>query len=82
MVTILVKDKSQRDDLRYFLKNNNIDTRPVFYPANKMKPHRTSDSFSVANFVSDTGLNLPSYPDLNENDIKYICNKIKSFFNN
>ena len=82
MVTILVKDKSQRDDLRYFLKNNNIDTRPVFYPANKMKPHWTPDSFSIANFVSDTGLNLPSYPDLNENDIKYICKKIKSFFNN
>ena len=82
MVTILVKEKSQRDKLRYFLKDNNIDTRPVFYPANKMKPYKTTDLFAVANLLSNTGLNLPSYPDLKESDIKFICDKIKSYFNN
>ena len=82
MVTILVKEKSQRDKLRYFLKDNNIDTRPVFYPANKMNPYKTKDLFSVANLLSNTGLNLPSYPDLKKSDIKFICDKIKSYFNN
>jgi perosamine synthetase len=35
----------------------------------------------VAENLGERGINLPSYPDLSEEDIKYITDKIKSFYN-
>ena len=38
-------------------------------------------SFPVAESLALRGINLPSYPELNENDVKYVCKTIKGFYN-
>jgi perosamine synthetase len=37
-------------------------------------------SLPVAEELGSRGINLPSYPDLNETDVDFICNMIKRFF--
>ena len=58
----------------------NIETRPVFYPANKMPPYFSNESFPVADNISSRGLSLPSFPELSPKQIKYICESISNFF--
>jgi perosamine synthetase len=78
MVSFTVSDKSTRDTIRTRLLKEGIETRPFFHPAHKMPTFRNNESFLVAETLSETGLNLPSYPDLKDEEIKQICNIIKS----
>jgi len=80
MTSILVKNKSEREALRSFLKSKGIETRPVFYPVHMMQIHRVNESFPIAENISLRGINLPSWPGLSDNSIKFICNKIYEFF--
>ena len=52
MVTLLVEDDKQRNKLRLHLSASNIETRPIFYPANTMKPYATNENFEIANYIS------------------------------
>ena len=81
MISILLKDYSVREKIRLHLKENGIETRPAFHPVHLM-PMYFVEGFSlpVAEELASRGINLPSYPDLNENDVDYICNKIKEFY--
>lgn len=60
------------------LKQNNIDTRPVFYPMNIQPIYRVScnKEFPVAEYISKSGISLPSAPDINAADIKKVCGVI------
>lgn len=81
IISILLKDSYERDKIRLHLKGNGIETRPTFYPVHLM-PMYFEDGLSlpVAENLGSRGMNLPSYPDLNENDVDFICNKIKEFY--
>lgn len=69
-----------RNDLIHFLKQENIGTRP-FYPALHSEPAYAYDvSFPVAEEISQKGLWLPSSITLTNEQITYICNKIKEFY--
>jgi perosamine synthetase len=81
MFTILVKSENERSDLRKHLAENGIETRPSFHPVHTMPMYETNEKFEVAENLGERGINLPSYPDLSEEDIKYITDKIKSFYN-
>lgn len=80
MCSILVNDPSQRDSLREYLKERNIETRPLFPPSHTMPHCFSPESHPVAENISSRGINLPSYPDLNEDNIKNICIHIRDFF--
>lgn len=83
MVSIVVNTTETRDQLRNHLSSNEIETRPFFHTAHSMPAYFLKDGkFPVAENLSKTGLNLPSYPDLNQKDVEYICDKIKDFFKN
>jgi perosamine synthetase len=83
MNSILVKDTDTRGNLRKFLKDEGIETRPTFYPLHTMPIYSHKyEKHPVAEDIALRGINLPSYPELNENDIEFICNKIKNYFNN
>lgn len=75
MVCIAVEG---RDKLRSYLETKGIETRPVFYPVHKM-PMYSGDSLPVTDRISEIGMNLPSYPDLREKDIKEICRLINEW---
>ncbi len=72
----------KRDELADFLKKNNIGTRP-FYPAiHTQKPYDwVKGNFKNSENISKRGLWLPSVSSLKDDDITYICNTIKEFFN-
>ncbi|MGJ0190923.1 DegT/DnrJ/EryC1/StrS family aminotransferase [Pantoea sp. RRHST58] len=81
MCSILLDQASERVGLRDYLKEQGIETRPLFPPAHTM-PHVFSDeSFPVAESLSGRGINLPSYPALTDEQIAFICSAIKTYFN-
>ena len=77
MVSVLVKDKNTRDRVRLYLKNHNIETRLIFHPAHKMPVFFSKISFPIAESLSERGINLPSSPNLNRDEVQYICKLIK-----
>ena len=74
MYCILVEDKfgASRDDLMKRLEENEIDTRPFFYPVHVMPPYKNNERFSVAEEISRKGINLPSAVGLKEEEINKI----------
>lgn len=81
MYSILVDDFDIRDNLRKYLRENGIDTRPTFYPVHTMPMYSNGyDKFEVAEYLGWQGINLPSYPSLKKEDITYITQKIKDFY--
>ena len=80
LISILVKDKGIRDSLCTSLNNSGVETRPLFYPAHTMPMYSSSRIFPIAQNLSDRGLNLPSYPDLSNDDVIEISKFIGEFF--
>ena len=81
MNSILVNDTNIREKLREYLKNKGIETRPTFYPIHTMPIYSSNyEKHPIAEDIALRGINLPSYPDLKEEDIKYICDNIKGFY--
>lgn len=72
---------SYRDELRSFLAENGIETRLFFKPMTCQPMYRQPASLeSRANYFAKNGLYLPTYTDLTEDDVKFICNTIKKFY--
>jgi len=83
MFSILVDDPKIRDELRAHLLENGIETRPLFYPVHTMPMYSTPfQSHRVAEYLGWRGINLPSYPGLEDGQIEWICKCIKLFFDN
>lgn len=70
-----------RSELQTFLKENNVGTRIMYPPINKQVAYNIQGEFPVANMVGEKGLWLPSAAQLTDEQIKYICGKIKYFYN-
>ncbi len=81
MCSILLKDENIRDRLVNYLSKEGIDTRPLFYPAHKMPAFADYNNIKlpVAEDLCYRGINLPSWPDLKEEDVNYIAKKIIYF---
>jgi perosamine synthetase len=81
LVTILVKNKKIKINLQKHLKDYNIETRPIFTPMNKLNMYKESVyNYKNSEEIYDLGISLPSYPDLKQKEIKFICDKINIFF--
>lgn len=80
MFTILVSAMEKRDELRGRLADAGVETRPMFYPVHTMPMY--SKKFMrhpVAEGLAWRGINLPSFPDLTEEDVAYISGIIMKF---
>lgn len=81
MCSILVPKAEQRDILRQYMEEHGIDTRPVFYPVHTMPMYSTKyQKHVVSEDIGWRGINLPSWPGLNKDQVKFICEIIKDFF--
>lgn len=80
MCSVLARDEEERTALREYLKENGIETRPTFPTIHEMPMYDVNEYFPVAKDLSVRGINLPSYPALEESDIMNICNTIKAFY--
>lgn len=80
MCSVVVKDEKHRDSLRTFLKEKGIETRPFFHPAHIMPIYFEDKSYPIAESLSKQGINIPSYPQLEQFDIEYISDCINQYF--
>lgn len=80
-----IKVKKQPELINY-LESNGIQTRGFFYPLHRQPCFSyleyESDEFEVSNRLNQTGLSLPIYPGLKEEQIMYVVNAIVSFYKN
>lgn len=59
------------------LNENNIETRPLFYPVNEMLPYKSNVIFKNSVDLNRNAIMLPSYPELPEDQIIRICDLVK-----
>jgi perosamine synthetase len=81
MYSILTDNVKTRNALRDFLKQEGIETRPTFYPVHTMPMFSQQyHKFPVAEDIAIRGINLPSWPNMQEESIEYVCKKIAEFY--
>lgn len=81
MVSCLVDSIEKREDFRNFLKERGIETRPTFYPIHTMPMYEKEFAkHPIAEDIALRGINVPSYPALENSDVEYICNVIKEYY--
>lgn len=81
LVSILAKNGEERDQLMNYLLLHGIDSRPFFVPMHHLPIYEQSIQLPVAEELSACGINLPSYPGLEEEDVRYISLKINEWLN-
>lgn len=80
MCSIALDDASLRDPLRDYLKREGIETRPLFFPAHTMPHCAVNQSFPVAESLSARGINLPSWPGMNESMVGSVIKAVRAFW--
>jgi perosamine synthetase len=71
-----------RDELISRLARDGVETRTFFYPVHQQPPYRTAyagEAFPVADELSMRGMNLPSGNNLNEEDIRFVVDRVRSY---
>jgi perosamine synthetase len=83
LVSALARSEQERDALRRTLADSKIETRPLFHPVHTMGiyPHSFLKE-TVAEEVAARGLNLPSWPDMSDDEIGLVAGVIEGFFRN
>lgn len=67
-----LRDGDSRDSLMVLLSKDGVESRPVFYPLNKMPPYVDEKPFPNSNYVSYHGISLPVSSRFHEDDIRFI----------
>jgi len=78
----VIFDKSlniDRDKLIKYFKEKNVDIRPFFYPISSMPMFESNEKNKIAYDIYLRGINLPSYYDITDEEIKYVCDGLKEF---
>lgn len=70
----------ERDALAAYLKESGVGTRTMYPPINKQKAYQVAGNHKVSDLVGEKGLWLPSASQLTDEQIIYICEKIKEFY--
>jgi perosamine synthetase len=78
MVSILVEPE-QRDPLMAHMRDGGAETRPFFHPAHTMPMYETVERFPVAEWLGAAGINLPSFPELTDDEIDTVCGLIEDY---
>ncbi|MFH0963958.1 MAG: DegT/DnrJ/EryC1/StrS family aminotransferase [Planctomycetota bacterium] len=82
MVAVRCADPKAVAPLRVALDAAGVETRPLFPTVHTMPVYRdcARDRFPVAEELSLTGINLPSWPGLTEADVAYIADVVTRVF--
>lgn len=84
MYSILLKDKSLRDNLQKFLLDKKIFCKVYFYPIHLMDYYKelSTDNVSlpITESISERILTLPLYPNMTQEEKQYLINTISEFF--
>lgn len=81
MVSIICDKIEDRDKLREFLKEKGIETRPTFYPIHTMPMYSEKyQKLPIAEKLGWSGINLPSFPALKDEEVMFVCDSIKEYY--
>jgi perosamine synthetase len=72
-------NEAERSKFMDHLKKNNIDSRPYFYPMSAMPYFKPADT-PATHKVYQTGVNLPTFYEITEENIRHIGSVIKAYF--
>ena len=76
----------KRDEMREFLTKNEIGTE-IYYPVPFhlqecfKKPWHKKGDFLISEFSADKSIAIPIYPELNDEQLVYVVETFKKFFN-
>ncbi len=70
----------KRNELQDYLKGEHIGTRLMYGPINKQVAYGVSGEHKVSNMIGKKGLWLPSFTQLTNEEIAYVCERIQRFF--
>ncbi len=70
-----------REKFMIELKKRGVDSRPYFYPMSQMPYINEKVNTPEAEKVSEKGINLPTYFDLQEEQVIFICSVINQLLN-
>lgn len=72
--------ETERDALIAYLRENNVESRPVFYPITTMPPYqRFQRPIPNATTIAARGITLPSFHRLTEKQIDRIANLVRAW---
>jgi perosamine synthetase len=81
MVSALARNAGERDRLRSHLAAAGVETRPVFHPVHTMGLHPSRlEGKTVAEDLAARGLNLPSWPDIDDEAFELVCRAAEDFY--
>jgi perosamine synthetase len=85
MNSVLLSERSDRNLVTNALRDRGVDTRPFFHPLHRLpyltsmrRVGRSGASCPVSELLGEFGLNLPSAANLEEADVAYISNCLRS----
>lgn len=81
LVSILLPKAVNREELMHSMRQQNIDTRPVFYCAHHMPMYKLEVKFPTSERIAAHGISLPSYPALIDEDVARIVETLRSCAN-
>jgi perosamine synthetase len=83
LVSVLARNEPERNALRRHLADTGIETRIVFPPVHTMGIYRHGFlEKTKAEEISARGLNLPSWPDMTDDQFDLVSRSIERFFGN
>ncbi|MEO6347915.1 MAG: DegT/DnrJ/EryC1/StrS family aminotransferase [Aquaticitalea sp.] len=74
-------DLESRDQFMIELKKRGVDSRPFFYPMSQMPYIDEKTNTPVTDTIYKQGINLPTYFDLEEKQVKFICDVLNQLLN-
>lgn len=79
MSSIVLKKKFKltRDEFMVKLKENMVDTRPIFFPFSMLPIYKTKVNNPVAYTIALNGINLPSGVNLTEEEVEYVAKLVR-----
>lgn len=70
---------NHRDRLIEYLKECGIGTRKMYPPINSQKAYSEFGNFPVSEYIGNNGLWIPSFTQITDQEIEYICDHINKF---
>lgn len=78
MCSFLAEDKEQKTEIRRYLRENGVETRPFFTPVHLLPYFSGKEGdFPVAEALSESGFSLPSWPGLTEEQLEAVCSLVE-----
>lgn len=80
MIDILFNKNKVREETINYLDKSGIGTRIFYPPIHSLTPYKSNNKkFTISTDVSKRGLWLPSSNTLTNNELEFVCKKIKEF---